>query len=238
MNCDVIRDLLPSYADGICSPASQTLVQEHLAQCPACQKALEQMRQPRRVPATPRAKNPLRLLRRRQIIALLLAIVLTAAVVVTAYQVVLNVDAVHSLFFPIQWGRVENATDWTPVQFETGEFLVLDSGFYDKAVTNDANSAWRRPDPRAGCRRESGGGDARHRPRYLRPAFHARTRYALPGGGIGRSRFCNSHFSLTFFVIILRLFEFFGLKSLPLVRGSAFEGRLVFVYLWFDSVSR
>lgn len=34
MNCDVIRDLLPSYADGICSPASQTLVQEHLAQCP------------------------------------------------------------------------------------------------------------------------------------------------------------------------------------------------------------
>ena len=57
------------------------------------------------------------------------------------YQVVLNVDAVHSLFFPIQWGRVENATDWTPVQFETGEFLVLDSGFYDKAVTNDANSA-------------------------------------------------------------------------------------------------
>ncbi len=141
MNCDVIRDLLPSYADGICSPASQTLVQEHLAQCPACQKALEQMRQPRRVPATPRAKNPLRLLRRRQIIALLLAIVLTAAVVVTAYQVVLNVDAVHSLFFPIQWGRVENATDWTPVQFETGEFLVLDSPFYDKAVTNDANSA-------------------------------------------------------------------------------------------------
>ena len=130
MNCDVIRDLLPSYADGICSPASQTLVQEHLAQCPACQKALEQMRQPRRVPATPRAKNPLRLLRRRQIIALLLAIVLTAAVVVTAYQVVLNVDAVHSLFFPIQWGRVENATDWTPVQFETGEFLVLDSGFF------------------------------------------------------------------------------------------------------------
>lgn len=141
MNCDVIRDLLPSYADGICSPASQTLVQEHLAQCPACQKALEQMRQPQRVPATPRAKNPLRLLRRRQIIALLLAIVLTAAVVVTAYQVVLNVDAVHSLFFPIQWGRVENATDWTPVQFETGEFLVLDSPFYDKAVTNHANSA-------------------------------------------------------------------------------------------------
>ena len=94
-----------------------------------------------RVPAAPRAKNPLRLLRRRQIIALLLAIILTAAVVATAYQVVLNVDAVHSLFFPIQWGRVENATGWTPVQFETGEFLVLDSGFHDKAVTNQADSA-------------------------------------------------------------------------------------------------
>lgn len=110
----------------------------------------------------PAAKNPLRLLRRRQIIALLLAIMLTAAVVVTAYQVVLNVGAVHSFFFPIQWIHVENTTDWTPVQFKTGEFLILNSGLCDKAVTN--HERLRHPDPRAGCRRESGGGDARHRP--------------------------------------------------------------------------
>ena len=140
MNCDVIRDLLPSYADGICSPASQTLVQEHLAQCPACQRTLEQMQSPQAVPAAPRAKNPLGLLRRRHLIALLLAIVLTAAAVVTAYQVVLNVGAVQDLFFPAQWARVEDAADWTPVQVETGAFLILDSRFYDRAVTNSADS--------------------------------------------------------------------------------------------------
>ena len=35
-SCDVIRDLLPLYADDACSEASRKIVEEHLADCPEC----------------------------------------------------------------------------------------------------------------------------------------------------------------------------------------------------------
>ena len=42
-NCDVIRDLLPSYLDEICSDASREIVDVHLEQCSACRDLVEQM---------------------------------------------------------------------------------------------------------------------------------------------------------------------------------------------------
>lgn len=46
MNCDIIRDLLPLYADGMASEASSRHIEEHTAQCPACKKLLEEMTTP------------------------------------------------------------------------------------------------------------------------------------------------------------------------------------------------
>ncbi len=43
-NCNVIRDLLPLYADQICSEESRELVDGHLAQCRDCSSLLGQMR--------------------------------------------------------------------------------------------------------------------------------------------------------------------------------------------------
>ncbi len=42
-NCDVIRDLLPLYVDGVCSAASRALVDEHVKTCPSCAKMLSQL---------------------------------------------------------------------------------------------------------------------------------------------------------------------------------------------------
>lgn len=63
MNCDIIRDLLPLYAEHITSEASNALVEEHLAECEACRAELEQMEQP--VPVRPEAQPdaPLRRIR-------------------------------------------------------------------------------------------------------------------------------------------------------------------------------
>ena len=36
--CELIRDLLPFVADGICSDASKKVVEEHLAECEACRR--------------------------------------------------------------------------------------------------------------------------------------------------------------------------------------------------------
>lgn len=51
LDCDVIRDLLPLYAEKLASPASSALVEQHLAECEACRAQLEQMEKP--VPVQP-----------------------------------------------------------------------------------------------------------------------------------------------------------------------------------------
>ena len=51
LDCEVIRDLLPLYAEQMASPASTALVEEHLQECETCRTELEQMRQP--VPVQP-----------------------------------------------------------------------------------------------------------------------------------------------------------------------------------------
>lgn len=45
ISCDIIRDLLPSYTDGIASNDSVKLVEEHLAQCSECTALKNRMEQ-------------------------------------------------------------------------------------------------------------------------------------------------------------------------------------------------
>ena len=40
MNCEIVRDLLPLYEDGLCSEESRGAVEEHLKTCEACRKLL------------------------------------------------------------------------------------------------------------------------------------------------------------------------------------------------------
>ena len=42
--CEVIRDLLPLYADEVCSEGSRHLIDEHLQECPDCSAVLEKIR--------------------------------------------------------------------------------------------------------------------------------------------------------------------------------------------------
>lgn len=44
INCNIIRDLLPLYADQICSNESRELVDEHLTECKDCSALLQQIR--------------------------------------------------------------------------------------------------------------------------------------------------------------------------------------------------
>ncbi len=45
MDCDVIRDLLPLYADEACSEKSRALVNEHLLDCADCREMLRRLRE-------------------------------------------------------------------------------------------------------------------------------------------------------------------------------------------------
>ena len=44
--CEVIRDLLPSYIDGLTSETTNRLIEEHLKECEACREVLRAMRGP------------------------------------------------------------------------------------------------------------------------------------------------------------------------------------------------
>lgn len=45
LNCAIVRDLLPSYADGLTGAETNELVEAHLIHCPACQAVCERMTQ-------------------------------------------------------------------------------------------------------------------------------------------------------------------------------------------------
>lgn len=45
ISCDVIKDLLPSYIDNICSEGSRELVDEHLKECKECRQALKMLQE-------------------------------------------------------------------------------------------------------------------------------------------------------------------------------------------------
>ena len=46
MNCEIIRDLLPLYVEGLTGQAANREIEDHLAGCEACAKALQQLRLP------------------------------------------------------------------------------------------------------------------------------------------------------------------------------------------------
>ena len=64
LECDVIRDLLPLYAEKLASPASSALVDQHLSECPACRAELEQMEKPVPVQPEPQPDAPLKNIRK------------------------------------------------------------------------------------------------------------------------------------------------------------------------------
>ena len=43
-HCEIVRDLLPLYADDVCSAASKNIIEEHLRECPECAAVLEKLR--------------------------------------------------------------------------------------------------------------------------------------------------------------------------------------------------
>ena len=43
-DCDIIKDLLPSYADGLTNETTNAIIEEHLNDCPGCREELEKIR--------------------------------------------------------------------------------------------------------------------------------------------------------------------------------------------------
>ena len=45
ISCEIIKDLLPLYLDGVCSNDSKALIEEHLTECDNCKAELQAMKE-------------------------------------------------------------------------------------------------------------------------------------------------------------------------------------------------
>ena len=109
-SCDVVQDLLPLYLDGCCHPGSRALVEEHLKECPDCERVRQEMageipapeepqpegeaepakEEPQQAPEQKRAstfRKGMKKIRRRWIASLIVVIILVPFVLLGINQV-------------------------------------------------------------------------------------------------------------------------------------------------------
>lgn len=87
VSCDIIRDLLPLYAEDLTSPASNELVDEHLCGCDACTKQLGILKKAAQLPVevdTGALKRVENIIRRKQILTVVTAVMLVVTILISA----------------------------------------------------------------------------------------------------------------------------------------------------------
>ena len=86
LSCEVVRDLLPSYLDGVASGETKAAVERHMEECPDCRETLRRMKEPESV-AQPEEKeiDYLKKVRRRNSrkVTVIVSVVVLLAMAVT-----------------------------------------------------------------------------------------------------------------------------------------------------------
>lgn len=86
ISCDIIRDLLPLYAEDMVSEDSKNLVDDHLCGCDACVKELAVLKKPQKVPVETDVSSLKRVeetIRRRKVLTVMAALLTVASILVT-----------------------------------------------------------------------------------------------------------------------------------------------------------
>lgn len=96
--CNIIRDLLPLYAEGMVCSDSKHFVEEHLAKCPECRAELEKLREPKPIEAND-LTAPLKSIRKKLIAKRIQTAALTA-VFVAALLLSLFAALDSPIYFP------------------------------------------------------------------------------------------------------------------------------------------
>ena len=128
--CSVIQDLLPLYHDGVCSPESSAMIEEHLKDCEACQEEFHKLQAnllplPLPVPGKEEQKaeglaKVKKVLRKKRVIV---------AAIVAAVTIVLCYGGYLFLQLPIMGEPIESVHS-VSVEEETGRLVVNLSATY------------------------------------------------------------------------------------------------------------
>lgn len=100
--CDMIKDLLPLYADDVCSEESRRAVEEHIKDCPDCKVELEKLRKNVTVSPQKDADVLKRIKRRLRIEKLVVGLIaLVTVLVIAAGGVMLLTDKLVSVDYEV-----------------------------------------------------------------------------------------------------------------------------------------
>ncbi|MDE7295446.1 MAG: zf-HC2 domain-containing protein [Oscillospiraceae bacterium] len=141
ISCEIIRDLLPLYADNVCSEESKKLVEEHCGGCKECQSRLEAMKKPLPSPSslsgeirTPEKKpgDPLKKTRRHYIkLAVMTAVISTLIAVPLLVVWTISIKEKYSMLGEdMTWSAMAANGDMK----KFGRLIVR--GKYEKAFEN------------------------------------------------------------------------------------------------------
>ena len=87
LSCEVVKDLLPSYLDGVASSETKTAVERHMEECPDCRETLRRMKEPENAaPAEEKEIDYLKKVRRHSSrkVTVIVSVVVLLALAVTA----------------------------------------------------------------------------------------------------------------------------------------------------------
>lgn len=90
MNCNIIKDLLPSYIDNICSDETKLLVDEHLSHCENCKDILDNMKEEINVSSIDEKKAIKKFfvkIKKKRFIAIALSILITLFLVIISWVI-------------------------------------------------------------------------------------------------------------------------------------------------------
>ncbi|MGF9978009.1 zf-HC2 domain-containing protein [Viridibacillus arvi] len=148
MNCNIIKDLLPSYIDEICSEDTAKLVEDHVQHCEECKQTLKRLQQQTDYDQmiseeVKKAITPFKKINSKRRIQVITAIVMTSLmtffITTVGYLVYQDVGVVHDFFSPKVSTVVDvedDSEEWQSVNFNDKNYLIFDSVFWKKSIVN------------------------------------------------------------------------------------------------------
>ena len=150
-NCGIMDDLLPLYADGVCSEESKAAMEAHLASCGMCREKLERMQAEAVIPEAMKASDVMavsyakkvRKHRARSVVGAAAVSVLAACVLSLCF---LTVKDMHDLANPYIYEVEEGTYNLTANDLEVSaahvENYILYTNNTKIEVTFDENAAY------------------------------------------------------------------------------------------------
>lgn len=146
MSCNIIQDILPLYIDDVVSDDTKKMVEDHIKHCPNCKKELETLKKEvilvtnEKIQADDKKllQNLQKKLKHQKIIISFFTVIAVLSLLFIGTMVVENVGFLYDFFYPKIQTEIkiepDEKNEWKQLQFDTGDYLIFDSLFFEKRV--------------------------------------------------------------------------------------------------------